>query len=212
MVILAGPQAAGKSTSLSKLNSILTNIYPCLHDSHDIVPIVLQEARQIVVHKYHTKGAIFLTPEHEREMIEIDFIRMEEITKEVDDTLLYFDECNVFTLAHAKAHGIDLIDEYLPKYVKALKKLHTTVIFLDIPPEVSWERRKDSYKARLHRFPEHQRDDIFKRYHNYLTTLRPSLVEIFEKIDLPKIRIDAFGKHEDVMKKITSFLSEKNII
>ena len=145
-------------------------------------------------------------------MIEIDFIRMEEIMKEIDDTLLYFDECNVFTLAHAKAHGIDLIDEYLPKYVEVLKKLHATVIFLDIPPEVSWERRKDSYMTRLHRFPEDQRDDILKRYHDYLPTLRPSLVEIFERIDLPKIRIDAFSRHEDVMKKITSFLSEKSII
>lgn len=212
IVILSGPQAAGKSTSLNKLHGFLTHLYPCFSNQKEIAPIILQEARQIVVHKYHTKGAIFLTPEQEKEMIAIDFIRMEEIIKELDDTLLYFDECNIFTLAHAKAHEVDLIDEYLPKYLEALKRLHATVIFLDINPDISWARRKDAYELRLHRFPEADREGLFEKYHQYLKTLHPALNELYEKIDLPKTRINADDKHENVMKKITSFLFEKNII
>lgn len=212
IVILSGPQAAGKSTSLNKLHGFLTHLYPCFTDHKEIAPIILQEARQIVVHKYHTKGAIFLTPEQEKEMIAIDFIRMEEILRELDDTLLYFDECNIFTLAHAKAHGVDLIDEYLPRYLEILNKLHATVIFLDIHPNISWERRKDAYKSRLHRFPEKERDGLFERYHQYLNTLHPALNDLYEKIDLPKTRINADDKHENVMQKITKFLFTKNII
>jgi thymidylate kinase len=212
LVVISGPQAAGKSSAIKTLQELLGNIYPCFPGSKDIVPLVLQEARQIIVHKYHAMGAIFLTEEQEREIIKIDFYRMKKILSELDERLLYFDECNIFTLAHAKAHGVELPDGILSDYIEHLSKLKAAVIFLDISPDLSWERRKDSYCFRLYRFPEGERDGILDRYRRYLDLLHPALLDIFEKIDLPKIKIDAGRPAQDVMRSIVSSLKESNVI
>ena len=212
LVVISGPQAAGKSTSIKKIHQLLTDVYPCFPGAKPIVPFALQEARQIVVHKYHAMGAIFLTEEQELEMIDIDFGRMKTILGELDYRLLYIDECNIFTLAHAKAHGINLTDVYFPQYIEYLQKLNAHFIFLNIPPETSWARRKESYQSRMFRFPESERKGIMERYFGYLETLHPALNEIFDKIDLPKIKIDARASNEKVVKEIMNFLAESKIL
>jgi len=165
-----------------------------------------------VVHKYHAMGAIFLTEEQELEMIDIDFGRMQKILGELDYRLLYLDECNIFTLAHAEAHGINLTDEYFPKYIEYLQKLNAHFIFLNIAPETSWTRRKESYQSRMFRFPEEERQGIMGRYFDYLETLHPALNRIFDRIELPKIKIDAKTTNEKVVKKIMEFLADSQVL
>jgi thymidylate kinase len=212
MVVVSGPQAAGKSTCLKRLFDLLHYVYPCLPESKIVEPFILQEARQIVVHKYHLMGGIFMTKKQEREVIDIDFYRMDSILKELDERLLYFDECNVFTLAHAKAHQVILNKDYFAQYCEYLHKLNAVIIFLNVIPDVSWERRKDIYQSRLFRFPEEQRKDILNRYFEYLDILYPSLSHIYEKINLPKIRINANDKVEVIIGQIMGFLKKENVI
>jgi len=212
LVVLSGPQAAGKSHCLHKIQQLLQDIYPCFPDNKNITPFILQEARQIVVHKYHAMGAIFLTPEQEREIIEIDFFRMNRILEEQDESLLYFDECNIFTLAHARAHGIELSEKFFERYISLLKKLNAVVIFIDLSPEISWLRRKESYQSRLLRFPEEQRSGIMHRYFDYLQTLYPSLKRMYDKISLPKTIINSNDQIDNVIKQIVCFMTKSEII
>jgi len=212
LVLICGPQAAGKSTCIATLNEFVKNLYPCMAAHKDLVLFCLQEARQIIVHKYHTMGAIFLTPEQEREIIATDLGRLKVIFEELDESLVYVDESNVFTLAHAKAHGIDLIDEFLPQYLEYLIKLKAVIIFLDLDPSISWQRRKEVYEARLYRFEANLRKDIYTRYRQYLFGLYPNLLEIFDKLPLQKVKISADLNHHQVMQKILTFLFEKEII
>jgi thymidylate kinase len=211
-VVLAGPQAAGKTTCLNKVYDVLRELYPCFPGNKEIEPFKLQEARQIVVHKYHAMGGIFLTKEQEKEIIEIDLNRMEQIFKEQDDRLLYFDECNVFTLGHAKAHGVFLAEPFLDIYLYLLRRLRAIVIFLDAPPDTSWARRRSSYQSRLYRFPEDQRDGIMGDFERYLHALYPALEELYNKIKLPKVKINADQPEEEVVKQIICFLREKRFI
>ena len=212
LVVISGPQAAGKSTSIKKIHQLLTDVYPCFPGAKPIVPFALQEARQIVVHKYHAMGAIFLTKAQELEMIDIDFGRMKTILGELDYRLLYFDECNIFTLAHAEAHGIKLTDEFFLKYVEYLKALNAHFIFLDIDPDTSWARRKESYSSRMFRFPEGEREGIMGRYREYLQALHPALNRIFDRLDLPKIKISAHKSNEKVVKEIIEFLTSTQVL
>src|SRR5258706_356341 len=63
-LIVAGPQAAGKSTFMRVLCTTFNHI------------ISLEESRQIVVHKYQRKGAIFMTQLDEVEVVRNDLARM----------------------------------------------------------------------------------------------------------------------------------------
>ena len=128
-LILAGPQAAGKSTAQMALCSEEPSI------------ISLEESRQIIVHRHQRKGAIFMTKDDELEVIHHDMHRMFRILDETVRDQVYVDETNVFTLGHALAHGIDLLDGYFRQYVDMLSRLGTALLFLDVSPEVSWEKR-----------------------------------------------------------------------
>ncbi|MCX6816136.1 MAG: hypothetical protein NT120_04780 [Candidatus Aenigmarchaeota archaeon] len=153
--------------------------------------IALQEMRQIVVHKYDIPGGIYVERAEEEEIVNSDLQRMNNIiSKEsYSDSRIILDECNVFTLAHSKAHDIDL-DHYFQEYIKKLKELDAFILFLDISPETSWQRRKARYDERIQEFPYHDRESIMKTYHDYLFRFKPLLDELYGRIDLPKVKID----------------------
>lgn len=211
-VLLCGPQAAGKSTCVGSLRDFLLNLYPCLPLSAELGSFCLQESRQIIVRKYHAMGGIFLTVEQEREIIATDLYRMTVITRELDDSTFYVDETNVFTLAHAKVHGIDLFTEFWPQYMALLKELQAVVVFMDIDPATSWQRRKHIYKNRLYRFPQKDRRKILKRFEEYLGQLYPELLDIYEKLEIPKIKVSACQSHAKVMREILTFLFSAKIL
>lgn len=78
-------------------------------------------------------GAIFMSEERELEVVQCDFGRMDLILKRTHKRLIYIDECNIFTIAHAAAHGIRQVEKYWDEYVDRLQKLRAKVIFLDVP-------------------------------------------------------------------------------
>ena len=189
-LVLAGPQAAGKSTAQKTICA----------DEPSTIP--LQESRQIVVHRNHRKGAIFMTRDDELEVIHNDMHRMFRIIGEGDPGRVYLDETNIFTLGHALAHGIDLLDGYFRQYVDLLARLRAAVLFIDVPSDVSWERRRARYVHRLCDHPADERDRLLDWYRSYLDRLYPKLVEIFERLDLPKIRVNGCGSFADTTAAI----------
>lgn len=193
LAIIAGPQAAGKSTIVAKLSSqpyAVATLFP------------LQESRQIIVHKHMLLGAIFMTLEQELEVVSCDLARMDLILRRNQNHLVYLDECNIFTVAHAAAHGVLEIERYWNEYLTRLTRLNATVIFIDVPPEISWERRRRRYEQRLVYFPEDQHTAILRQYQDYQVKLHPLLLDVYRRLPFPKAIVDGRAAEDTVIKMV----------
>jgi hypothetical protein len=176
--IIAGPQAAGKSTLVKDICAAEPSITS------------LEESRQIIVHNYQRKGAIFMTELDEIEVIHHDMTRMFTILGQNRPHQLYLDETNVFTLGHARAHGIDLLEGYFRQYCDLLVRLNAGVLFIDVAPDISWERRQHRYAQRLWDLQDDERHKIMVKYKAYLTRLYPELLAIYDRLDVPKAKVN----------------------
>lgn len=209
-IVIAGPQAAGKSTVISAINdqyqdlSALSSVFG---EKKPPFLFPLQESRQIVVHTDVILGGVFMNLEQELEVIKHDLRRMDLVSNQQHDNLIYLDECNVFTIAHAKAHGLDQVEESWPEYIDRLQKLQAAVIFLDISADLSWERRHHKYSQRLVCFDESAHAEIMGRYYEYIKTLGPLLHTIYEQIPLPKIMVDASLPLKSVVQNVNKALA-----
>ena len=208
LIIIAGPQAAGKTTVVSQICSDFSGLYSVCNSSVRKIPPIfpLQESRQIVVHKNVLLGAIFMTREQEEEVVECDLARMDLISNRSRDRLVYLDECNIFTIAHAMAHGIVDVESHWQEYILRLKRLNAKIIFLDVDPEISWERRRRKYQQRLIYFPANRHNAIMRKYHEYLIRLHPLLLDVYHRLPFPKEFLDARKAEKNVMQDITTAL------
>jgi thymidylate kinase len=211
-VVFAGPQAAGKSSVINELGSqpySLAALFPT-GKAPPFVP--LQESRQIIVHKYLLLGAISLTQGHEEEIIRCDLDRMDIILERSSPPVVYLDECNVFTIAHGLAHDVREVKAYWDHYLRRLTQLDASVIFLDLPPKVSWDRRKRRYEQRLLHFPLVEHAKVMGQYHDYLFRLHPLLHAVYRRLPLQKVMIDGHTSPENLLKlvcrELARFLQE----
>lgn len=208
LVIIAGPQAAGKSTIISGLSEQYHGVLPLFNRRCPPRLFPLQESRQIVVHKYALLGAIFMTREHELEVAECDLGRMDLILGRARNHLVYIDECNVFTLAHAAAHGITGLDFLWDEYMTRLEKLNAKVIFIDVPPEISWERRRAKYEQRLVYFEKRRHKGIISLYHDYIVGTYERLKDVYRRVLLPKEMVDGRQSKENVLRAVSEILAK----
>jgi|ERR1035437_581190 thymidylate kinase len=208
LIIIAGPQAAGKSTAIARLNEQYQSISPLFGRRQKPLIFPLQESRQIVVHAHMLLGAIFMTPEHEQEVVAWDFKRMDTLAERKKDRIVYLDECNVFTIAHAMAHGIDAVKIHWSDYVQRLQRLNAKVIFLNVPPDLSWERRRRRYEQRLVYFPKKEHGRIMASYKNYLAQVHPLLKDVYSRLPIPKRFIDARQPNKVVLEEVSQSLAE----
>jgi thymidylate kinase len=213
LIIVAGPQAAGKSTIINQICSQYQNISPFFGNARKRIPPIfpLQESRQIIAHKDMLLGAIFMKPEQEREVVLCDLARMDLMLARRRDRLIYLDECNIFTIAHAVAHGVKEVRSHWAEYVSRLQGLNTKVIFLDVPPEVSWERRRRKYEQRLVYFPGNRHRSIMRRYKEYLTRLHPLLLDVYRRLPFPKEMLDGQLPEKDLIQKVSGVLIRLSI-
>ena len=208
IVIIAGPQAAGKSSVITSLDRQYRDVTKYFCGKKGALLFPMQESRQIIVHKHMLLGAIWMTKEHEREVVDCDMERMDLILKRNEKELVYVDECNVFTIAHAVAHGIIEVEQYWYEYMLRLDRLKAKVLFLNIPVEISWERRRVHYERRLVYFSKDQHQSIMRRYRDYLDIMRLSLIDVYKRLPFPKSMIDANCSKEQVLAKVNQSLTE----
>ena len=207
-IIIAGPQAAGKTTVISAINEQYQNIAP-IFSAKKKLPFLfpLQESRQIIIHKNIILGGIFMTVKEEIEIVQCDFSRMDLVLSRTQNHIIYIDECNIFTIAHAAAHGLTQIEKYWQEYIIRLKKLKAKVIFLDVPVETSWRRRKRRYEQRLVCFPKRKHKTIMEANYDYLKKLRPQLLDIYHRLPLPKEIINGDLPEKTVIQAVSRVLA-----
>ena len=81
-------------------------------------------------------------------------------------------------------------------------------IFLDIDPELSWERRKRKYEQRLIYFPAKSHKSIMEKYRAYLERLRPLLLDVYENLPFPKELINARMPEKNVLQEVIGALTK----
>lgn len=202
IIVIAGTQAAGKSTVIAKLSYQLHNVASLFRDGKAPLLFPLQESRQIIVHKHMLLGAIFMTPEQEREVVSCDFERMDLMLRPAPNDVIYLDECNVFTIAHAAAHGVTDVEQYWDGYMTSLRRLDAAVIFLDVPVDISWDRRRRRYEQRLVYFPADQHEHILQKYYDYIVKLHPLLLDLYRRLPFPKTIVDSCCSEENVLEMV----------
>ena len=206
-IIIAGPQAAGKSTVIQRLTEQYQNIRPLFPRNKSPLLFPLQESRQIVVHTHALLGGIFMTAEHEEEAVRCDLSRMDAVLSRKGDRAVYLDECNIFTIAHAAAHGIHDTKSHYDEYMMRLKLARAKVVFINVPPGESWLRRLPKYEQRLIYFPRRQHGAIMRRYRAYLERLHPLLVGLYHRVELSKEEIDGCLPEDTVMREVCEALT-----
>lgn len=203
LIIIAGPQSAGKSTVIEDLNKRFRSLSPFLPERNRPIIFPLQESCQIVIHKYGLLGAIFMKQEQEHEVMECDFTRMRALlNRDGKKNIIYLDECNIFTIAYAIARGTLEVDNMFGLYLDFLKRLNAKVIFLDISPEISWKRRVEKYKERLVYFPKRRHSNIMRRFREQISQVYPLLKDIYKKLPFPKTTINAQAPSETVLQEV----------
>lgn len=198
LFLLAGPQCAGKSA----VRNYLFARYMVQQTASQPFPqrnlVLLQEMRQLVMHEHGVHSAIFIDASLEEEIIRRDLHRLEMIVQSREQ-LVYVDETGPFTLAHARRHGIGIGDA-LERYRQYLTGLGAAILFLDIPPSISWARRKSRYEERLFGFPPDEAAVVLARYREYLESVYGGLLEVIDLLGLPTLRVDASGAIEDTLR------------
>ena len=198
-IIISGPQAAGKSTTINYLKEKYNN-------SGDV--LFLEETRCSVQRKLNPTGCLTATRNLEIKLIENDLERLRNIEGNKQRYNVCVDECNIFTLAHAKLYDIN-IGNVFREYMNSLEKLNAKIIFLDVPPETSWDRRKGRYEKRIKDFSEDEKKSAMNDFKKYMDYVYPNIIQMFKNIELPKIRInnelnqnDSLGKIEKIFLNI----------
>ena len=193
-VIVAGPQAAGKST-------VVKSVKKCCRNAKTSI-----EARDVILRKNRRKGGIYMTGWDEMDVMSYDFARMFKILSKIEDDVTIIDETNVFTLAHAAAHGLAPLNGLFAQYCELLEKLHSRVIFIDIPVEVSWERRVDDYKSRYLQESAEEVTKMLHQHRQYLSQLRPELLRIYNRLPIPKKKVSGLIPPQKVRESVLDFI------
>lgn len=206
-MIVAGPQCAGKSTVKRYLYSRYMVCDPrgaetsLRHRNLALLP----EMRQTVMHERDIHSAIFIDGETELEVIRRDLKRMDDLRQE--GGRVYLDETNIFTLAHARCRGVG-VARHFEDYSARLSSLDAAILFLDVAPEISWERRRGRYQERVDGFPNDQAINVLDQYRRYLFEVYNALKELTLEVGVPVMHVDAAQSKAAVLQACADAFTE----
>jgi len=139
IVVIAGPQSAGKTTA----TGFLANRHKDKVKFYD-------EVNQYKLFPEKTKlGGVVVDEKMERAIHEADIERTRKIVKEEKRSLI---ETAMFHLVyHEKLIGREFYELADREYREVFEGVDLRIIFIDTKPEVSFRRRRPIYEARIER-------------------------------------------------------------
>jgi len=135
LLIIAGPQSSSKTTVFN----LLKKKYPKLS--------FVEEINQYgLVNKKHMGGA-FVDRKTEIAITKEDILVAKKIDRSKKVVIM---ETDIFHIVYLeKFAGKKTADEFYQRYLEAHKGLDTTIIFIDIKPRTSFQRRRKIYLKRI---------------------------------------------------------------
>jgi thymidylate kinase len=167
-ILIAGPQASGKSTAVRLLGEILPG------------SVIHNECGAFVLSSMRDSGGAFVTEEMERKILECEFAKLCGVAEGI-----HVDETGVFSLAHARGLGFgEMADEFLPRILDELEKFDVRIVFIDTDPDVSWDRRKHVYIDRGFL------DDEMQEARAKIDRTYGELKKLYEELSFEKVLIE----------------------
>jgi len=200
IVVIAGPQSSGKTTSLKYLREKYA-------DQLDFHP----EINQNTLFPEAKMGSVAVTPEMEREIVQTDINHLDNLPP---SDLLQLAETAPFHLVYSHHLDPDYYQEAILGYKQALEKHELYIIFIDTKPKVSFARRKRTYLARVKKAIKEQNlspeeassytRSMMLKYERAITERYPIWKNVLSEINYAKGKIIIPNNHSNQDK----FLAE----
>jgi deoxyadenosine/deoxycytidine kinase len=190
LIIIAGPQSAGKTTLLNYLKSRYNNWY------------FIDEVNPASITGKKNFGIINTSADLQRKIIEADIENIIKIKRDHQFVLL---ESGIFHYAYARFFLYKKIaEEYFQKYLEAHKGLDPIVVFIHTNPSASWKRRKSKYLKRITdkgiTDPD-IKEQYLEKYREIIEKLYPYWLESYKKMPFPKMTIPNSNKSKNKFLK-----------
>lgn len=204
-ITVSGPQSSGKTTLLNYLKKK----YPHWQIIDEINPASITKKKDF--------GALNTSVEIEKEIIEANISLVSSIERNHKTVLT---EQGIFNYVFNQYFLYKkLADEYYHKLFKAHNGLDCFIVFINIKPEISWQRRKEKYIKRITNKGINDKniiDEYLEQYKKIIFDLYPLWIKCYKKIPFKKITIENSYKEkhiflEEAEKTILSLLSQKSL-
>ena len=199
-IIIAGPQASGKSTAKKHIEKTFKNV------------IVLEEAAEILLRQKGISGGAFVDVDFERDLLDFDLKKMRKCLE--GRNVIYVDETNIFSSAHAKIRDPEVGEELFSGYVQMLNRFNTGIIFTHVNPEASLKRKETVYMKRYQSLDDFRHKMELSR--KYILQIYPHLIDVFKRLDFPKemveggVSLQEFEKNVEIaFQKVCSKMNVK---
>ena len=192
LVIVAGPQGSGKSTAQRYLAERYSNI------------VTLIEAARILFDEDRSKGIVsggaLVGSGFEKRIMNLDLERMCKISLEGSSQTIYLDETNIFSVAHESLKDPVFAQQMYEGYMKALNSLRVGILFTNVPPEISWMRRRRLYERRYKDIADFEQR--IRRSREYLWRIYPEMIKLYERLPFAKRLVHTVGMRSELGPKL----------
>jgi len=184
IIVIAGPQASGKTT-----------VWRFLSDKYGGRAGFYEEMNPYVLFPEKARlGSVVVDAEMEKKIHEADVARIGEVLKEgmvgVIETLMFH------AVYYEEFLGKEFYHQGMRDYEKALREVEVGVLFIDTTPEVSFARRRGEYWWRVVREIERRGlkgeearrwgEEMMKKYETRMKDRYQKWWQVFEELDYVK--------------------------
>jgi len=191
-VIVAGPQGSGKSTAQRHLAYSYGNI------------VTLREAAQILFDEDRRRGIVsggaLVGSRFEKRILNLDLERMSRISLQGNSKMIYLDETNIFSVAHESLKDPLFARQMYEKYVQALNSFRVGLLFTNVPPEISWMRRRRLYERRYRGMADFE--EKIRRSKEYLSKIYPEMIKLYERLPFTKRIVHTAGPRSELGPRV----------
>lgn len=115
-------------------------------------------------------------------------------------------------LGHLRADGyVSLAQEYEPKLPELLAKVDPFVVFIDVPPDIAWERRKERYRAQTKRFVEKEggnEEEIMRQLKTRMEGVYANVKALYTGLASDKVTIPNVDDEPKFLERLASTLPD----
>ena len=144
-IIIAGPKSAGKTTLFNHLQSIFGS-YPHIFFQPEINPYTFKGK--------NFAGGAFTDQQLQARIVKATLETAQQLV--LSNHKIIFWETGLFNLAYVKYHSQKWYKDLKPQFIKLFTPLSPIIIFIQTPPSICWQRRKDNYLNRIQKYLKDQ--------------------------------------------------------
>ncbi|MDO8609971.1 MAG: deoxynucleoside kinase [bacterium] len=190
LIVIAGPQSAGKSTALKLIKSHFPQL-----------PIIDEVNQYSIISKSHRGGA-YVNLETEYKILNEDIKTIQNIKR---NGIIYIMETGILHLSYLeRLSNAKITDGFYKKYISAHNNLYPIIFFIDTKPQISWKRRRPTYLKRIkaNNIADPKEKQIaLKKYRQIINELYPLWLKYYHKVPFEKYMIKNSYKSYSVFKK-----------